>query len=186
MQCSNCGTQYPDDASNCPNCGAPAVVPFQQGQAFAQNQTYQQGQAFAQNQTYQQGQSFAQAPLSKKEFLHHPNLKKCASNIKVSAIILYVCAAISSIALIGGNLSSLIDIALIAGLALGIHLAQSRVCAILICIYSVFNMVISLIAYGTPSGWLILAAAIDAIIVTFQFQKAWKEYQQTGILPAAK
>lgn len=165
MQCLQCGTQIPDGMPTCPNCGAPL-----------NNQPAGGGQPYG----------FSQK-LTKKEFLHHPNLKKIRSNINSSAIILYVAAVLTSVlGLVDGNYFILIDIALLVGLGLGIHLAQSRVCAIIACVYSAFNVIITVVTTGSVGGWLVLVAAIYAIIATFQFQKAWKEYQQTGILPAAK
>lgn len=185
MQCLHCQTQFPDNMSVCPNCGAPAGNPAPQGQPFNGQMPNQPFNGQMPNQQFN-GQPYGSGPkLSKKEFLKHPNLKKVAGNIKGSAITLYVCAAISLVvALIGNNLSSLLDVFIILGLALGIQLAQSRACAIIVCVYSVFNIVIMFISSGTFGGWLILLAAIYAIIATSKFQKAWKEYQQTGILPA--
>lgn len=166
MQCFQCGTQFTDGMTNCPNCGAPAG----NGQPFAQGQPYGYPQK-----------------LSKKEFLRHPNLKKCSGNLKASAIILYVCAVISlALGVFINNYAVIVDVVIIVGLGLGIQLAQSRVCAILICVYAVINVIYVSMSSGRAGGYLILIAAIDAIIATFQFQKAWKEYQKTGILPAAK
>lgn len=165
MQCYQCGAQFADGMPNCPNCNAPASNQFPGGG---------QGYGVPQN-------------LTKKEFLHHPNLKKCSGNIKASAIILYVCAAFSlAVGFFMSNYAVLVDVLIIVGLALGIQLAQSRVCAILICIYAAFNVIYMTISSGHASGYLILIVAIDAIIATFQFQKAWKNYQKTGVLPPAK
>lgn len=160
MQCSQCGTQYPDGAPACPNCGAPA------GQ-FAGG--------------------YGAGPMTKKEFYKHPNLKKTTASIKSSAIILYVCGALSLVlGFIAGNMLVILDIAIVVGFGLGIQLAQSRVCALLILAYSIFNTISVYITTGAFGGYLILLAAIYAVIATFQFQKAWKEYQKTGMLPLPK
>lgn len=165
MQCFQCGTQFPDGMANCPNCNAPVNNQF-----AANGQSYAYGQK-----------------MSKKEFMRHPNLKKYSGNIKAAAIILYVCAVLSLIVgIMVNNYAIIIDVAILVGLGLGIQLAQSRVCAILVCLYAAINVIVMTISSGRASGYLILIAAIDAIIATFQFQKAWKEYQKTGILPAAK
>ncbi|MBO5070286.1 MAG: hypothetical protein J6C37_07980 [Roseburia sp.] len=208
MQCPNCGTPYADDMTNCPNCGAPATAhtyegqPYPQkqaipGQPYPQNQTmqgqpYPQEEAFQQEAPYQQAPSyqqappFQQAPMTKKEFRRHPSIKKNFANIRASAIILYVCGAISLlVGFASGNSLVIIDVALIVGLALGIHLIQSRACAILVTIYAALNMIISIVSLGSFSGWLILVASIFAAVATFQFQKTWKNYQQTGMLPPA-
>ena len=189
---------------NCPNCGAPAAPqgaqagpnfgqPNPQGQPNFRHQPNPQGQPNFAQQPYPQGQpNFAQQPypqkLSKREFLHHPNLKKCCSNIKGSAITLYVCAVITAILSIFvlGNIFAIVDVAIVVGLGLGIHLGQSRVCAIICLVYAAFTFIYMTIENGRASGYLILIAAIYAVIATFQFQKAWKEYQLTGILPQPK
>lgn len=200
MQCLHCGNQFSDNMPSCPNCGAPVSTPYMQGQpygnqAFGQqaqpygNQTFgQQAQPYG-NQVYgQQAQPYGYgAPMSKKEFSKHPNIKKCSGNIKGSAIALYVCAGITMAAgLFMDNYLSILDVMIIVGLALGIHLAQSRACSIILCAYSIFNVIIMIASTGKPGGWLIVIAAVDAIIYTFRFQKAWKEYQQTGIVPMVK
>lgn len=172
MQCAQCGTQLPDGMPNCPNCGAPAASQFGQGQPG--QQSFGPGFGYS-------GQ------MTKKEFLHHPNLKKCYDNIKSSAIVLYVCAALSlALGIYMGNWSILVDVLIIVGFGLGIQLGQSRVCAILIFLYSLANAVYMGVSTGRSSGTLIVLASIYALGATFKFQKAWKEYKKTGILPAVK
>lgn len=165
MQCTTCGSPLADNAVTCPNCGTPVN----------QQQYFNQGQAYSQ-------------PLTKSQFLKHPNLKSCRTNINSSAIILYVCAIISLGAgiLLTQDLFSLIDVVLLVGLALGIQLAKSRVCAIIVCVYAGFNTLYMILSTGRPGGYLILIAAIFAVVATFKFQKTWNEYQKTGILPPAK
>lgn len=169
MQCYQCSTQFADGMAACPTCGMPVNNQFMGGAA-------PQGQPYG----YQQ-------QLSKKEFLHHPNLDKCRKNINSSAATLYVCAVLSLVVgVIFSSFSVVIDVALIVGLGLGVQLAQSRVCAILICIYGAINTISMTITTGRPGGYLILIAAIYSVIATFQFQKAWDNYKKTGILPAPK
>lgn len=164
MQCTNCGTQFPDDSFACPNCGTPVNGNYQQN--------YQQ--------PYQQ-------LLSKKDFFKHPNLKSCRSNITAAAVILYVCAVITLIfGFMIGNYLIVLDVLIIIGLGLGIQLAKSRVCAILICVYAGLNALVSIVSNGTVGGTLIIIAAVYAVIATFKFQTAWSNYQKTGILPAPK
>lgn len=138
-----------------------------------------------QSQPYMQEQPYGYTrPLSKKEFLHHPNMNKCRKNIKESAIALYVCSAITVIlGFILGNYGVLIDVIIMLSLALGIHLAQSRVCAICILIYGIFNMIITAMENGRLGGYWILLAAIYSTKATFHFHKAWKNYRQSGVIP---
>lgn len=179
MQCFQCGTQIPDGMPNCPNCGAPVSDPSGQGQPG--QQSFGQGQ-----QSFGPGFGYSRQ-MTKKEFLHHPNLKKCYDNIKGSAITLYVCAALSfALGMFMGNWGVLLDVLIVVGFGLGIQLAQSHVCAILIFLYSLANAVYMGVSTGRSGGTLIILASIYAISATFKFQKAWKEYRKTGILPAAK
>lgn len=41
MRCNNCGTEYDDGVQFCPNCGAPAVQPYNYGYQTPPNPTYQ-------------------------------------------------------------------------------------------------------------------------------------------------
>lgn len=179
MQCFQCGKQFADGAPYCPKCGMPVNMSTTNQFAGAQ-QAYQQGQPYGQ--PYGSNQ-----PLSKKEFLNHPNLSKVKGNISYSSFTLYVCAAISLIVnLFAGNLFIFVDVLLVVGLSLGVQLAQSRVCAILIFIYSFINMIYMKINTGYNVGRLIMIAAVYALIATFQFQSAWKKYKRNGTLPTPK
>ena len=55
-------------------------------------------------------------------------------------------------------------------------------CAVVLLVYSVFNMIYMLLLVGMPGGWLILVCGIYATIYTFKYQNAWQRYQQTGRL----
>ena len=173
MKCVHCGTEFADGMSNCPTCGAPAAL----------------GQPGAQGQPYGGGVGYASPNMTKKEFLRHPNLKKTKSGITSAAILAYICGVLTfgvSLLLTDTGMFALIDLVLLVGLGLGIQLGQSRACSIILLIYSAFSVISGLIASGSPSGYLVLIAAIDAVIATFRFQKAWKDYQNTGILPEPK
>lgn len=193
MQCQSCGTQYPDNFRTCPSCGAPAPMPNQRpynGQPNPYNGQPQFNNAQQNNaQQYPYGNPYAapnQVPqgMSKHDFYRSPICKKYRGNIIASSVIIYVCVGINLllIALLQ-NYTSLIDAAIMLGLGLAIHLAQSRVCAILLCVYGVFNTVIVYLSSGEFGGWLILVAAIYAIVATFQYQGAWDKYSKSGQLP---
>lgn len=72
----------------------------------------------------------------------------------------------------------LIDVAILVGLGVGIHLKQSKVCAIILLVYAVVNAVLVTMQSGTFGGWLPLIAGIYAVIYTLKLDKAWKAYQQ--------
>lgn len=120
--------------------------------------------------------------LTKKEFLNQPEMKKVKGNIVASAIILYVCAAISFLLLVvvQGNLFGIIDVALVLGLALGIHLAYSRGCAIAVTVYAAFNLIVTIATTGKVGGYLVIIAAVYAVMATYKFKKSYGHYLETG------
>ena len=204
MQCQSCGTQYPDNFRTCPNCGAPAPMPNQRpyngqpnpyngqpqfnnaqqnpynGQPQfnnAQQNPYNGQPQFNNAQQYPYGNPYAapnQVPqgMSKHDFYHSPLCKKYRGNIIASSVIIYICVGIN-----------LLLIAIMLGLGLAIHLAQSRVCSILLCVYGVINTIYVFLSSGTFGGWLILVAAIYAIVATFQYQSVWNKYSKSGQIP---
>lgn len=206
MKCQSCGAEIPDNVRFCTNCGA-SIVPNQSETASTTNQFYGQpdpnmqgqfngqpnpnmqgqfnGQPNPNMQGQFNGQPYGGAPMSKDEFYKHPALKKCRGNINGSAIIMYICAGITFIinVLVASNIFGLVDVFILVGLALGIQLGKSRVCAIISCVYAAFNVIYMIIATGSAGGYLVLIAAIYAIIATFQYHKAWDTYQKTGMLP---
>ena len=212
MQCQSCGTQYPDNFRTCPNCGAPAPMPNQRpyngqpnpyngqpqfnnaqqnpynGQPQfnnAQQNPYNGQPQFNNAQQYPYGNPYAapnQVPqgMSKHDFYHSPLCKKYRGNIIASSVIIYICVGINLLLI---AFTSLIDVAIMLGLGLAIHLAQSRVCSILLCVYGVINTIYVFLSSGTFGGWLILVAAIYAIVATFQYQSVWNKYSKSGQIP---
>lgn len=124
------------------------------------------------------------ARMSKAEFYKQPALKKNRANINACAIITYICAACTfliNIVLVN-NVSGMLDVCLLLGLGLGIHLGKSRVCAIILLVYAGINAIYTIVLTGRLGGYLIIICGIYAVIETFKLQKAWKEYELTGRL----
>lgn len=187
MICEKCGQWIDDGSKACSKCGAPVNVNNAAGSAGNAAPGGEQqgaggfnaGAAMGQPAAggyYANGMQGSQAPLTKKEFYKHPNVASVRSQIVGAGIFCYISAALSLV-----FAGSIIDALLILGLGLGIHLGKSRVCAIILTVYAVFNMIVTLLE-GTLSGWLILLAGIYAIIYTFKYQSAWEEYQKTGVI----
>ena len=198
MQCQSCGTQYPDNFRTCPNCGAPAPMPNQRpynGQPNPYNgqpqfNNAQQNPYNGQPQFNNAQQNPYDAPnqvpqgMSKHDFYHSPLCKKYRGNIIASSVIIYICVGINLLLIAFlHTYTSLIDVAIMLGLGLAIHLAQSRVCSILLCVYGVINTIYVFLSSGTFGGWLILVAAIYAIVATFQYQSVWNKYSKSGQIP---
>ena len=118
--------------------------------------------------------------LSKKQFYAQCASKKDKGNIRAAAILGYICAgATLLLGVLMQNYFIIIDVAIILGLSLGIHLAQSRVCAVLILIYSLINVIFSLLATGQISGWWLIIVGVCGIIGTFDFHKNYQNYLAT-------
>ena len=200
MQCQSCGTQYPDNFRTCPNCGAPAPMPNQRpyngqpnpynGQPQfnnAQQNPYNGQPQFNNAQQYPYGNPYAapnQVPQGMSKHYHSPLCKKYRGNIIASSVIIYICVGINLLLIAFlHTYTSLIDVAIMLGLGLAIHLAQSRVCSILLCVYGVINTIYVFLSSGTFGGWLILVAAIYAIVATFQYQSVWNKYSKSGQIP---
>ena len=113
--------------------------------------------------------------MSKKEFIKTYEDGALVKSIRVAAILCYVCAGITAAAAVFSNFYGLIDACLLLGLALGMHIGKSKVCAILILILSVFEVVFAIIVTHTFSGWLWVVAGILAVSA---FSKADKEYKK--------
>lgn len=120
--------------------------------------------------------------ISFKEFYQSHCSQNIKKNINASAIMLYVCSCVTLIlsfvatALGVDIMAAALDAFILLGLALGIHIGKSRVCAIIVLIYSILNCMYSIVATGKVSGYLIILAGIYATIYTFKARKEYNEY----------
>lgn len=173
MKCQFCGTEYSDTLAGCPNCGTPAN---------------QSGTQPSEGIPGFQSQSTVNPEIphtyTEKEFYNLPELEQCKSNIKSAAFFLYVCAVLNIfLCIISGNPFTMIDVLLIAIIAILLQVKKSRVSAVILLVYACFNSIVLLVQTGRSGGYLILVASIWAVNYTFKYQKAWKNYQETGVLP---
>ena len=114
---------------------------------------------------------------TKKEFLKLPENKRIRREINGAAILCYVCAGITLLmCLVTGNLSSILDVLILVGLGLGVHLAQNRVCAIILLVYGTLNTVSMSMQMGSFSGYLPFFAGLSSTVYTIKLSKAWKAY----------
>ena len=109
---------------------------------------------------------------TKKEFLALPENKTLRRELAAAGIICYVCAAITAILGVAviQNPYVLLDAAIVAGLGLGIHLSQSRACAVILCVYALINVIISVVTTGVPGGEAL--AAVSAGALSLQINKS--------------
>lgn len=191
MICANCGNQVEDGASSCPGCGAPVMAAGAapgQGMNMGQpgNGMMNGGQPAGGMINGNPSWSGYQEPgLGRMAFYKHPNVSSLKKQLAGCGIAMYILAALNCViyAATGDIISAVMAAVIFVGLGLGIHLGQSRVCAILLTAYGVFNMVVAYMASGRFSGWLFLLVGVYGIIYTFKFHKAWKQYKKTGIIP---
>ena len=145
MICKSCGRANELGARFCKSCGAP----LESDESMQQNNTYQSENVYQQNNQYVMPESLYSGTtrMTKKEFNECANIKSITKNITAAAIIAYVIGAITFIVnvVMAGNIAGLVDVMIVVGLGLGIHLAKSRACAVIITAYSIFNFIFELL-----------------------------------------
>lgn len=109
----------------------------------------------------------------------------CPKSIKViiliSAIFCYISAGVTLMAALI-NPFSVFDAAIVLALGLLIHILKSRIAACFLLAYALFNLIVSLLLLGQIGGWLIIAAAVLAVMGTFQFHIQFAQYQREKTL----
>lgn len=163
---------------------------FQNGgpQPYGQPGQFQQGgpQPYGQPGQFQNGYPGGipnGAPMTKQQFIKLPGMSQVRGSLVGAACIAYFCAAATLIFAVVINPLSILDAAIILGLALGMHLGRSRACAFVLLGYSIFNFFYSIIENHTGGGWLIILAAIIGCIATCRLHASYKNYIQTGFAP---
>ena len=165
-QCTQCGAYSDDSAKFCTSCGQP----------------FGTDAAEIQPAYYAADESIIEAPApkvaTKKEFIDLPENAATKKMLKTSGILCYVCAGFTLLAaFVTKNPYMFLDVVILLVLGLFIHLKQSKACAIILLLYSIFNVVYLLITTGKFQGYLILIAAIYAVTSAFKLDKAWKAYR---------
>lgn len=186
MQCKSCGAPYPDSNSFCPHCGQPNPA-FGNPQSFGQPNQFQGGpQPYGQPGQFQNGYPGGipnGTPMTKQQFIKLPGMSQVRGSLIGAACIAYFCAAATLIFAVFTNPLSILDAAIILGLALGMHLGRSRACAFVMLGYSIFNFFYAIIETHKAGGWWIILAAILGCIATCKLHAAYKKYIQTGFAP---
>lgn len=178
--CNGCGNQMPDGTLFCSDCG--------QKHPASNNGTVNTLNVTQSQQVFQQS-SFDETngtplppagyPVSRKDFINkyaQPSLRK---NITSIAILCYICAGLTFIVSCLFNPLGIIDALILAGLALGMQLAKSRSFAILILIFSIIEVLLSLVSGSFPFWWLI--AGISAVVTFSKIEKQYKQFTNRKI-----
>lgn len=112
--------------------------------------------------------------ISKQEYFKKYASESFYRDVKIAAIIGYVCAGLNAAVSILVSLFGLLDSVIFLALVLGMHLKKSKGCAIAITVYAAFSMVMGLVFTGTVSGWLWLVVGVTSLIA---FKNAEKRYK---------
>lgn len=167
--CSNCGKELPTDASGlCADCAQAAnSAPLT---AMEITKKMNRGRMMPTD---------APAGVSKREF--QQKYSEGGRSCVAAAIIGYISAGATLLValsgLLDGSILMLIDVAIILVPTLLIHIIKSRIAAIVMLGYGLFNLVSYLISSGEFRGWILVVAGIAAVIGAFQCAKEWREYQ---------
>lgn len=167
------------DASDNPNTVSTNANPWDNP-----NRTADQSDVFAEYDTpyVSTSTSTITRDISFKEFYQKHCSASVKKNINGASILLYFCSAITLLVSFAATalgvdiMAAALDAFLLLGLALGIHIGKSRVCAVIVLVYSILNCLYALISTGKMSGYLIIIAGIYATIYTFKARKEYKEY----------
>lgn len=128
--------------------------------------------------------------MDKKMFWKEVLPAKTRNQITGGATAAYISAALTTIAALLMNPFMFVDVALLIGLALGIHLGKSRICAIALLVYFLYSKFIQIASGGMTGGGIPMAivfimAFIGSIIGTFAYHKSKKEYLASLAKPLA-
>ena len=151
MICPHCGASIPDESVTCPYCDRSITDSF--GEITPE----------------------VKEKVDRKEFFKSVCSAPVRNGIKAAVIILYVCTGISLFAEAAGGVLPL-DAIIILALALWIRSSKSKASAIVTLVYAAINTVFILISSGAFGGWLILLAAILAIVFVIKGEKEWQAY----------
>lgn len=173
MYCPKCGKEVENGASFCGACGAKIETQPEYGSDYQQQAAPAYTNA---DPAYANAAPMInRSAVSKKEFIKKYGSEKLRKNINSMSIVCYILAAIS----VGfgvtstGDFWSLIDVAILVGLTLGMHLGKSKACAILLLIVSIIECILTSIMLGRPAGWWWIIASASALS---SFVKLDKEY----------
>ncbi len=114
--------------------------------------------------------------ISLKEFAAFPENKSARGLILAGAILCYVSAGITTLVLVPNQPSALVDVIILLGIGLWVHLSKSKASGVVLLVYGALNTLIMSIITHNLGGWLILLAGILALMGTSKLNEAWKKY----------
>lgn len=167
--CSNCGKELPADASGlCADCAAASANAPLTSEEITKRMNH--GRLMP-----------ADAPtgVSKRGF--QQKYSEGGRSCVAAAIIGYISAGATLLValsgLLDGSVWMLIDVAIILVPTLLVDIIKSRIAAIAMLGYGLFNLVSYLINAGEFRGWILVLAGAAAVFGAFKCAKEWREYQ---------
>lgn len=163
MLCQKCNAQIPDNSQFCTNCGA-AI------ETSVRNTPLQYVPLVT--------EPVQEQPVDFKDFLTRFAPEEVRKSLRSASILAYVCAGISAVAnLVLGYPLGLIDVAILLGLALGMHIGKSKICAILLLVAAVAEVAYTLATTGNFGGWLWILAGVSGVMAFAKAEKMYKQFQ---------
>ncbi len=126
---------------------------------------------------------YGPSPISKKEFRKLSQMKNYNVCIRCAAILMYFSFAVTLISAVLVNPLTIIDAILVLAMGLWLHISASKVPAVIIIVYGIYNLLVMIIMMHTFGGWLILLAGAIGAGGAFPLNKAYKNYLASGQLP---
>ncbi len=163
IYCKNCGAQLDKEAFFCNSCGT-----FTQNAANLENPV----------QPEQPQQPSVDPNITKKEYYNKYAPASIKKAIRNAAIWCYVCGGLTVLSAVLMNPLGIIDGLVFIGLGLGVHLGQSKACAIIALVLACLEVVLALALTGMLSGWLWIVAGICCIIAVNKLDKSYKQFKQ--------
>lgn len=175
--CEKCGAELSGDIAFCTMCGEKVNSADTNVGSGISNSNGGQAQVF--QPTPLNGIPDTQLPpagtkVSRKEFIEkyaQPSLKKDIRNI---AILCYVCSGLTFVASCFFNTWGFIDAFILLAFALCMHIGKSKVFAILLLVFSIVEVLVSLISGSFPFWWLV--AGVSAVITFSKIDKHYKSF----------
>ncbi len=167
--CPNCGKELPADASGlCADCAQAATSAPLSAAEITRKMNHGRPTP-----------ADAPAGLGKRAFQR--KYSEGGRSCVAAAIAGYVSAGatlfVALSGLLDGSIYMLIDVAIILIPTLLVHLLKSRIAAIALFAYGMFNLITYLLDSGELRGWLLVVAGVVAILGAFKCAKEWRQYQ---------
>ncbi len=177
--CSSCGKEIPQGSGAlCSDCTAALANGSIPSKEEITNRMNRSGKPIP-----------ADAPAGLDRSAFRKKYSVGARSCTAAAIMGYFSAGVTLILMffnfMGVGAYLLIDIALILIPCLLVHILNSRIAAIVLLVYGLYNILFFLFTQGTFSGYLIVIAGVLAVTGAFTSAKEWREYQARTEFTAA-